>query len=106
MAKRKNIILNNVSVNIRERSFFARLAAGKMGSKQMAMVFGRTIHLHGITSDEFLNHTSWVKHELCHVEQYKRFGFAGFLFRYLIESIRHGYHNNKFEVEARAAEKS
>ena len=31
-------------------------------------------------------------------------GFIGFLVKYLAESVRHGYHNNKYEKEARAAE--
>jgi hypothetical protein len=40
------------------------------------------------------------------VEQFRRHGFFKFLFLYLWESLRHGYHDNRFEVEARAAETS
>lgn len=93
-------------VNIKEQSLFARIAASKLRAKQVAMVIGNTIHLYGTSAEEFLKQTSWVKHELCHVQQYKRYGFIGFLFRYIRESIIRGYHNNKLEVEARAAEKS
>lgn len=45
-----------------------------------------------------------LKHELCHVQQYRQHGFAGFLEKYLWESIRKGYYNNAFEVVARKAE--
>jgi hypothetical protein len=47
----------------------------------------------------------WWKHELHHVRQFRQYGFWRFLFLYLIESFRHGYKNNRFEVEAREAEK-
>jgi hypothetical protein len=38
------------------------------------------------------------------VEQYRRFGFIGFLVLYGWYSLKHGYFNNPLEVEARAAE--
>ncbi len=92
-------------IRIKENSFLARIAALKLRSGSVAMVLGRTIHLHNVSSEEFLKETRWVKHELCHVQQYKQHGFVPFLAKYLWESIKHGYHNNKFEVEAREAEK-
>jgi hypothetical protein len=70
----------------------------------MAMVLGRTIHLHNTTAQEFLQDEKWVKHELKHVEQYRRHGVVGFLSRYFIESVKKGYYHNKFEKEARACE--
>jgi hypothetical protein len=91
-------------IRIKERSFLARIAAMKLRSGRVAMVLGRTIHLHNVSSEEFLKETRWVKHELCHVQQFKKHGFVPFLAKYLWESIKHGYHNNKFEVEAREAE--
>ncbi|HOM89425.1 MAG TPA: hypothetical protein PKW65_01780 [Bacteroidia bacterium] len=45
-----------------------------------------------------------MKHELKHIEQFKRYGFIRFIFFYLSESIRHGYINNRFEIECREAE--
>lgn len=105
MSKKHVINVDGMQLKIREKSWLAMLAASKLGSKNVAMVLGKTIHLHGATKQEFLNNRSWVKHELCHVQQFKKYGFVGFLFRYLIESIRHGYYNNKFEVEARMSEK-
>lgn len=68
------------------------------------MVLGNTIHLWNATKEEFLQDKRWLKHELCHIQQYKRYGFTGFLLRYIWESICHGYYNNKYEVEARLAE--
>ncbi|MEO8772288.1 MAG: DUF4157 domain-containing protein [Ferruginibacter sp.] len=95
---------DNISYNIKENSFLARIAAKKLGKKDVAMVLGKTIHLWNTTEAEFLKNEKWVKHELCHVQQYKRYGFFNFLIRYLWESMQKGYYNNKYEAEARNAE--
>ncbi len=87
---------------IRERSLLARLARWKLGSKhRVAMVIGRTIHLSGATRAEFLADAEWVAHEQVHLRQFREFGYWNFLARYLWESARVGYWNNKYEVEAR-----
>jgi hypothetical protein len=91
-------------VRIKENSWVARLAAAKLKSGKVAIVFGRTIHLHNTSRSEFLSDKKWVCHELKHVEQYRRFGFAGFISRYLLDWLRRGYYNNKFEAEARQSE--
>ncbi|MDB5202003.1 MAG: hypothetical protein JWQ27_1412 [Ferruginibacter sp.] len=91
-------------INIKERSWLAAIAARKLGSRQVAMVLGKTIHLAGLSRQEFLADERWVKHELCHVKQFADHGFFMFLMKYLYESVRTGYHANKFEAEARAAE--
>ena len=91
-------------VHIKENSFLARIAAWKMKSKAVAMVLGSTIHLHNISKEDFLKNTRLVKHELCHVQQYKEHGFIGFLIKYLWGCMRYGYYNCPFEKEARAAE--
>lgn len=93
-----------MKVRVKENAFVARLAAGKLRSSGAAIVFGNTIYLHNTTRQEFLNNISWVCHELKHVYQYQQYGFAGFLFRYLIEWIRKGYYRNRFEAEARESE--
>lgn len=92
------------SLRIKEDSWLARIAVWKLKTNSVAMVLGRTIHLYNVSREKFLADEEWVKHERCHVRQYKKYGFVGFLVRYLWESIRHGYYNNRFEVEARAAE--
>jgi hypothetical protein len=92
------------SINIKENSLLAKIAAWKMGSNNVSMVIGNTIHLHNVSKANFLKNTIWVKHELCHVEQFKKYGIPIFIVKYLWESIRKGYHNNRFEIEARAAE--
>jgi hypothetical protein len=94
----------NIKFSIKERSFIARVAAWKLKSDKVAIVIGKTIHLHHTGKEEFLQNKQWVLHELKHVEQFKQHGFLPFIFFYLVESIRHGYINNKYEVEARAAE--
>lgn len=93
-----------MNYRIKENSFIARIAAWKMHARGLAIVFGRTIHLYNITRDQFLANKRLVKHELCHVEQYRRYGFIRFIVLYLWESMRKGYYNNKYEVEARKAE--
>lgn len=94
-----------IDYSIKEDSWIAKLAALKLGSKRVAIVIGNTIHLHNTSRQEFLKDERWVKHELCHVKQFERYGFLPFLGKYLWESIKNGYYNNKYEVEAREAEK-
>lgn len=87
-----------------EHSTLARIARFFFGSRRIAMVLGNTIHLSGVDRERFISDRKWLIHELIHVEQYRRNGFLKFLFLYLLESIRHGYYQNRFEIEARAAE--
>lgn len=89
---------------IKENSWLAKIAAFKLGTKAVAMVLGKTIHLYNTTEAEFLQDEKWVKHELCHIKQFKEHGYFFFIIKYIWESIRKGYYNNRFEVEARAAE--
>lgn len=70
------------------------------------MVLGKTIHLYNTTEAEFLKNEKWVKHELCHVKQFEEHGYFLFIIKYIWESIRKGYYNNRFEVEAREAEET
>lgn len=90
---------------IKENSWIARIAARKLSAKQLAIVIGKTIHLHNTSKEAFLKNERWVKHELCHIRQFKEFGFFKFIAMYLWESMKKGYHNNKFEAEARQAER-
>jgi hypothetical protein len=94
------------SFRIKENSWVAKIAAKKLRSNSVAMVLGNTVHLYNTSKEEFLQNTTWVKHELCHLQQFKTHGYAGFIIKYLWESIKSGYYNNKFEVEARKAEQS
>jgi hypothetical protein len=82
----------------------ARLAAWKLNCNKVAIVIGKTIHLHNTQQQEFLEDKQWLLHELKHIEQFRRHGFLPFICLYLWESLRHGYINNKYEIEARAAE--
>jgi hypothetical protein len=95
-----------IDYSIKENSWIAKLAAAKLGSKRVAIVIGRTIHLHNTSKQDFLKDEKWVKHELCHVKQFKQNGFFTFIAKYLWESVKNGYNNNKYEVEAREAEKN
>ena len=89
---------------IKENSWIAKLAAKKLRSENVAIVIGKTIHLYHVSRQDFLKDDKWVKHEMCHISQFKKYGFLNFIFKYLVESIRNGYYNNKYEIEARNAE--
>ncbi len=93
-----------MKVKIKERSLVARLAASIMKSRSLAIVFGKTIYLYNCKVPVFLKNTKWVNHELAHIQQYKRYGFFRFLGLYILETLKHGYYNNRFEVEARSME--
>lgn len=94
----------SMKVQLKENSWLAKLAAVKMRSSRVAIVFGSTIHLHNTSKKEFLADPKWVCHELKHVEQYRRLGIPGFVSRYLLEWLKKGYYNNRFEAEARKSE--
>ena len=96
--------MNKPKYYIKENSFFAKIAAKKLGADAVAMVIGKTIYLHGTTKAYFIADERWLKHELCHIKQYEENGTIIFLIKYLWESLRKGYYNNKYEVEARQAE--
>lgn len=92
------------SITIKEASWIAKLAAAKLRSSSVAMVLGNTIHLHNASKNEFLQNQRWLKHELCHVRQFQQYGYMLFIIKYLWETVKNGYYNNRFEAEARAAE--
>ena len=89
-----------------ERSPLAKLAAWKLGTSNVALTLGSSIHLHNASTLDFLSNEKWVKHELAHVAQFRKYGFLRFIFLYALESIRRGYYNNRFEVEARESEEA
>ncbi len=96
--------MSNKNFIIKENSWLAKLAALKLGTRAVAMVLGKTIHLHNTSKAAFLSDERWLKHELCHIKQFKEHGYVVFIIKYVGESIIKGYYNNRFEVEARKAE--
>ena len=93
-----------MELRIKEKSWIAKLAARKLGTKNVAIVIGRTIHLYNVTRQQFLQNEKWVKHEACHLKQFQRHGYFSFILKYLWESVWKGYQQNKYEAEARRAE--
>lgn len=87
-----------------ENSVIAYIAAIILKEKKMAIVLGSTIYLHQIKKIDFLNSKKHFAHEMCHIKQFAEHGAVQFLILYLVESIKNGYWNNKFEIEARNAE--
>lgn len=94
-----------IEVSVKENSWVAAVAARVLKAKRMAIVINHTVHLHKASYEEFMNNQCWLLHELKHVSQYRQHGTAGFIRKYLYESMKKGYWDNLYEVEARAAEK-
>ncbi|HEY6923874.1 MAG TPA: hypothetical protein VI653_10425 [Steroidobacteraceae bacterium] len=81
-------------VRVIEHSLFVRLHG-----RAIATTRRRCIYLRGSGADFFQN-PSLMLHEYCHVlKQWEPRTLT--LWRYLVESLRRGYWNNRFEVEAR-----
>lgn len=93
-----------IEVRIKENSWLARLAAMKIGVPEVAIVVNRTIYLHNTSAKTLLDNKRWLCHELKHVEQYQTHGVLTFIWKYLLSALRYGYKQNKFEIEACAAE--
>ena len=93
-----------MELEIKENSWIAKIAAAKLRSENVAIVLGKTIHLYHVSKEDFLRNEKWVKHEMCHLQQFRKYGFFNFIFKYLWESLKVGYYKNKFEAEARNAE--
>ena len=66
----------------------------------VAVTLWSHIYMAGISLPDWV-----IRHEVCHVEQFKRYGGLWFFIRYIWLTIRHGYYDNPMEVEARNAEK-
>jgi hypothetical protein len=68
-------------------------------NKAVASTIGKTIHLHKITPEAFVENRAFLRHELQHAIQYQTIRF--FALKYIWETLRKGYFQNKYEVEAR-----
>ncbi|MFT4205170.1 MAG: DUF4157 domain-containing protein [Chitinophagaceae bacterium] len=93
-------------MKIKENAFVARIAARKLKSRRVAITIGKTIYLYNTTKEDFLADERWLRHEMQHIRQFRRYGLLRFSVMYLWETMRHGYHDNKWEKEARDAEDS
>jgi hypothetical protein len=80
-------------VKVIEHSWFARLH-GACATTRL-----RRIYLAG-SAEDFFNNPWLMLHEYCHVLRQWQTGSLT-VSRYLIECLRRGYWNNRFEVEAR-----
>lgn len=86
-------------VVLRRGSLIPRIGGwfGRMGMPAAAVTLGRTI----VVNPNVLLSTRLLAHELTHVRQWRE--DALFPLRYTLASLRHGYVNNPYEVEAREA---
>jgi len=85
-------------------SKLAKIAGRVNGEREKyAITFGKTIFV-SCTKEDFLSEDWWVRHEVTHVQQYKKYGVFGFLKRYVGYAIVYRYRENPFEKEAISAE--
>lgn len=70
---------------------------GRMGESAAAVTLRRTI----VVNPDVRLSPSLLEHELTHVRQWQQ--DALFPLRYTAATLRHGYRNNPYEVEARIA---
>lgn len=82
-------------VHVIEHSLYVRLHP-----RAIATTRRRRIYLRG-SAQEFFEDPWLMLHEYCHVLKQWEPGDLTVV-RYCLESLRHGYWNNRFEVEARA----
>lgn len=95
-----------VCVRLKTDTLVSKIASTIMRpakGRALATAIGKTIHLHNITPEDFINNKTFLRHELQHIIQAQT--TKGFRAKYVIETIRRGYYNNRYEVEARAMER-
>jgi hypothetical protein len=95
-----------VNIKLHENSWIAQFASWKLRSSGCAIVFGRKIFLYNISKQEILSNQELLRHEVAHVFQWKKYGWFRFPCLYVWYSIKHGYYQNPFEIEARNMEQS
>ena len=100
----KEAAAGKIRVRIRQNALLAKIACKCIRQKDVALTIFKTIYLSHSSPDNFLANQRWVAHELAHVRQFMTFGRVRFLWMYLMESLRKGYYQNKWEAEARAQE--
>jgi len=62
--------------------------------------FWNTIYL----DPEHLDDEPLIRHEMAHIDQIQRDGKIVFTLKYLFWTVRYGYWNNPYEIEARQKE--
>lgn len=83
-------------------SRFAGFIGWTRGNKSeygFAVTYGQ-LTFYSMSKEEVEKRPKWIAHEEHHKVQWKRDGIK-FLFKYIYYSIRYGYWNNPYEVEAR-----
>jgi len=92
------------SFRVKDNSRLAKFVGRMSGQEEKyAITFGKTIFV-SCPKKDFLAESWWVRHEVTHVQQYKKYGVVGFLERYIVSSIFHSYRQIPFEKEALSAE--
>lgn len=91
MPRLRTLKRDGVTYHIRFRSVWASVLT--FGNDLVTL--GSTIHV----KHNFITERAHA-HEYCHLLQYQRYGVHGFLLRYLVGFLAHGYVGHPLEVEA------
>lgn len=84
------------AIRVRRGGLLPRLGGWCLGQKTVAgITVGRTVWL----ARRVVPSAELLLHELRHVHQFE--SVPAFVLRYVWETLRRGYHHNRFEVEAR-----
>ena len=83
----------------RYNSILAKILGKINGNSWYAITIGQTA-FYSVSKEKVETDPKWIAHENHHKVQWKRDGIK-FLFKYIYYSIRYGYWNNPYEVEAR-----
>lgn len=84
-------------------SKLAKLLKRITGAGEYAITTGKSCCRYSC-SEDFVS-AAWRKHEETHKKQFVELGCFQFVIQYLWETVKHGYKNNKFEIEARHGER-
>ena len=85
-------------------NWLAKLFGKINGAKRYAVTTSKNTARYSVSKADVLLNPEWIKHQNMHKAQYLRYGWFGFMWRYIYYNIRYGYFDNPLEIEARKAE--
>lgn len=82
-------------------NWFAKILNLFSPGKNFAITLSKDCVRYSCSKEIVDSNPKWRKHEECHKKQISDLGLLKFYWQYFIDFLKHGYKNNKFEVEAR-----
>jgi hypothetical protein len=82
-------------------NWFAKILNWFSPGKNFAIVLSKNCARYSCDKETVDKNPKWRRHEETHKKQISELGLLKFYWQYFIDFLKHGYKNNKFEVEAR-----